>query len=66
MSLADVAIDKASRGGTVTIESVRLAHPVVGLRANFAISSSACGSGLATEAILAHGRGSYTPRGVSR
>ena len=53
-----------SRGGQVTIESIRLAHPVAGLRGHRAISSSACGSGFATQSILAYCPGLAAPHGA--
>ncbi len=43
-----------TRGGSVTIESIRLAHPVVGLPATFALANAGCGTGFATSAITAN------------
>jgi hypothetical protein len=40
-----------TRGGSVTIESIRLDHPVFGLRATFALANVGCGQGFATSAI---------------
>ena len=53
-----------SQGGTVTIESIRLAHSVVGLSATFAVSSQSCGSGIATASILVDCHGLAAPHGA--